>query len=145
MAVFMETIEALNGTLFDAGYQLMLGQSGYSAKREELLLEAIIGRRPDGIFLTGIMQQGKGRTRLLASGIPVVETWDLTPTPIDMLVGFSHLEIGHEVANFFIGKGRRRLGTVQAKDDRAKPRSGAFADVVSNTGLADVPTTNKRL
>src|SRR3546814_14021954 len=47
MSVFMETIEALNGTLFDAGYQLMLGQSGYSAKREELLLEAIIGRRPD--------------------------------------------------------------------------------------------------
>src|SRR3546814_390965 len=84
MSVFMETIEALNGTLFDAGYQLMLGQSGYSAKREELLLEAIIGRRPDGIFLTGIMQQGKGRTRLLASGIPVVETWDLTPTPLDI-------------------------------------------------------------
>ncbi len=45
MSVFMETIEALNSTLFDAGYQLMLGQSGYSADREELLLEAIIGRR----------------------------------------------------------------------------------------------------
>ena len=81
MSVFMETIEALNSTLFDAGYQLMLGQSGYSADREELLLEAIIGRRPDGIFLTGIMGAGKGRTRLVASGIPVVETWDLTPRP----------------------------------------------------------------
>ena len=102
MSVFMETIEALNSTLFDAGYQLMLGQSGYSADREELLLEAIIGRRPDGIFLTGIMGAGKGRTRLVASGIPVVETWDLTPTPIDMLVGFSHLDIGRAVAQFFV-------------------------------------------
>lgn len=88
MSVFMPTIEALNDTLFDAGYQLMLGQSSYSASREESLLEAIIGRRPDGIFLTGILRPGLGRTRLMASGIPVVETWDLTPTPIDMLVGF---------------------------------------------------------
>src|SRR3546814_18718318 len=88
MSVFMETIEALNGTLFDAGYQLMLGQSGYSAKREELMLEAIIGRRPDGIFLTGIMQQGKGRTRWMASGIPVVDTWAFTPTPTPLLLEF---------------------------------------------------------
>jgi LacI family gluconate utilization system Gnt-I transcriptional repressor len=28
MSVFMETVESLNNTLFDAGYQLMLGQSG---------------------------------------------------------------------------------------------------------------------
>lgn len=142
MSVFMETIEALNGTLFDAGYQLMLGQSGYSAVREELLLEAIIGRRPDGIFLTGIMQQGRGRTRLLASGIPVVETWDLTPTPIDMLVGFSHLDIGREVAQFFIGKGHRRLGIVQANDERANRRSRAFCDVVAQHGLAEVSIIN---
>ena len=88
ISVFNETIEALNNTLFDAGYQLMLGQSAYSADREELLLDSVIGRRPDGIFLTGVMQPGKGRTRLMASGIPVVETWDLTPTPIDMLIVF---------------------------------------------------------
>src|SRR3546814_7623033 len=88
------------------------------------------------------MQQGKGRTRLLASGIPVVETWDLTPTPIDMLVGFSHLEIGHEVANFFIGQGRRRLGIVQANDERANSRSGAFAEVVAQNGLGDVTISN---
>lgn len=126
MSVFMETIEALNSTLFDAGYQLMLGQSGYSADREELLLEAIIGRRPDGIFLTGIMGAGKGRTRLVASGIPVVETWDLTPTPIDMLVGFSHLDIGRAVAQFFVAKGRKRLALVTAEDERAARRAACL-------------------
>jgi LacI family gluconate utilization system Gnt-I transcriptional repressor len=142
MSVFMETIEALNATLFDAGYQLMLGQSGYSAVREELLLEAIIGRRPDGIFLTGILQQGKGRSRLLASGIPVVETWDLTPTPIDMLIGFSHQDIGREVARFFIGKGHRNLGIVQASDERAHRRSHAFCDAVTQQGLVQATIVN---
>jgi LacI family gluconate utilization system Gnt-I transcriptional repressor len=41
------------------------------------------------VVLTGVMRSPLARRRLLASGIPVVETWDLTPTPIDMLVGFS--------------------------------------------------------
>ncbi len=142
MSVFMPTIEALNDTLFDAGYQLMLGQSGYSASREESLLEAIIGRRPDGIFLTGILRPGLGRTRLLASGIPVVETWDLTPTPIDMLVGFSHNDIGREVARFLMGKGRQRLALIRAEDERADRRATAFADAVARAGLAPVVVVN---
>jgi LacI family gluconate utilization system Gnt-I transcriptional repressor len=136
VSVFMETIEALNGTLFDAGYQLMLGQSGYSAEREESLLEAIIGRRPDGIFLTGILPPGKARTRLLASGIPVVETWDLTPTPIDMLIGFSHSDIGREVAQFLLKKGYRQFAIVRAEDERADRRTVAFQDALSHQGVA---------
>lgn len=142
MSVFMETIESLNGALFDAGYQLMLGQSGYSASREESLLEAIIGRRPDGIFLTGILRSGKGRTRLLASGIPVVETWDLTPTPIDMLIGFSHTDIGREVARFLMGQGRRRLALIRAEDERADRRATAFMEAVAREGLAPVEVVN---
>jgi len=138
MSVFMETIESLNGTLFDAGYQLMLGQSGYSAEREELLLEAVVGRRPDGIFLTGIMAPGKSRTRLLASGIPVVETWDLTPTPIDMLIGFSHSDIGRAVAAFLMGKGRRHFAMVRANDERAYRRANAFAETVALSGQHEV-------
>jgi LacI family gluconate utilization system Gnt-I transcriptional repressor len=142
MSVFMPTIEALNDTLFDAGYQLMLGQSGYSAAREESLLEAIIGRRPDGIFLTGILHPGLGRTRLMASGIPVVETWDLTPTPIDMLVGFSHADIGREVARFLIAKGRRKLALIRAEDERADRRASAFIHAVERAGLAQVAVVN---
>jgi len=86
--VFLRTVQALTEALAERGYQLMLGQSGYDNSREDALLEAIIGRRPDGIVLTGIMHTPEGRKRLLAAAIPVVETWDLTPTPFDMLVGF---------------------------------------------------------
>ena len=142
VSVFMETIEALNGTLFDAGYQLMLGQSGYSADREELLLEAIIGRRPDGIFLTGILPPGKARTRLLASGIPVIETWDLTPTPIDMLIGFSHSDIGREVAKFLMDKGYKKFAIVHAEDERAGRLTVAYRDSVAQQGLPPVFIAN---
>jgi LacI family transcriptional regulator, gluconate utilization system Gnt-I transcriptional repressor len=148
--VFVETVRSLTEALAERGYQLMLGQSGYSGNREDALLEAIVGRRPDGIVLTGILHSDQGRRRLLASGIPVVETWDLTPTPIDMLVGFSHGEVGRAVARYLHAKGRRRLAVVSGDDERAQRRQQAFQAEAQALGLAPVrvatvaaPTTLK--
>jgi len=136
--VFLETVQSLTEALAQRGYQLMLGQGGYAGNREDALLEAIIGRRPDGIVLTGIMHSAQGRRRLVAAGIPVVETWDLTPTPIDMLVGFSHAEAGRAVAEFLHAKGRRRLGVVAGDDERAQRRQGAFQAAAQALGLEPV-------
>lgn len=137
--VFLATVQALTETLAEHGYQLMLGQAGYVGSREDALLEAIIGRRPDGIVLTGIMHSAEGRRRLLGCGIPVVETWDLTPTPIDMLVGFSHVEVGRAVARFLHAKGRRQLAVVSADDERARRRADAFRSAALALGQAEVP------
>ena len=68
--VFLQTVQSLTAALAERGYQLMLGQSGYSSDREDDLLGAIIGRRPDGIVLTGIMHSAEGRRRLLARRHP---------------------------------------------------------------------------
>jgi LacI family gluconate utilization system Gnt-I transcriptional repressor len=140
--VFSPTIDALTESLGQKGYQLMLGQTGYVGNREEALLEAIIGRRPDGIVLTGIVHPAQGRRRLVSSGIPVVETWDLTSTPLDMLVGFSHVEVGRAVARFLHGRGRRRLAIVAGDDERAHRRSEAFVETARALGLADVRILN---
>ncbi|MEP6874498.1 MAG: LacI family DNA-binding transcriptional regulator [Burkholderiales bacterium] len=136
--VFLKTVQSLTEALAERGYQLMLGQAGYAGSREDALLEAIIGRRPDGIVLTGIMHSTLGRKRLLAAGIPVVETWDLTPTPIDMLVGFSHVEVGRAVAAFLHARGRRRLAVVAGDDERAKRRHDAFQVAARALGLREV-------
>ena len=138
--VFMEMVQSLTHELDLAGYQLMLGQSGYTASREDALLDAIIGRRPDGIVLTGIMHSAEGRKRLLASGIPVVETWDLTPTPIDMLVGFSHTDAAAAVVRHLHAKGRKRLALLSGDDERAERRNRGFIAEAKALGLtADVP------
>jgi len=135
--VFLETVQSLTEALAERGYQLMLGQAGYGGGREDALLEAIIGRRPDGIVLTGILHSAEGRKRLMASGIPVVETWDLTPTPIDMLVGFSHVEVGRAVAAHLHGKGRCRLAVVAGDDERAARRGQAFVAAALALGLRE--------
>jgi LacI family transcriptional regulator, gluconate utilization system Gnt-I transcriptional repressor len=79
---------------------------------------------------------GRARTMLVASGIPVVETWDLSPTPIDMIIGFSHEDIGADVANYLYKKGYRTFGLVRANDERADRRSRAFNAALSKRRIA---------
>lgn len=137
--VFMPTVEALTEALAERGYHLMLGQSGYVGNREDALLEAILGRRPDGIVLTGTVHSDTLRRRLRASGTPVVETWDLSTDPIDMLVGFSHAEVGAAVARFLQQRGHRRLAVVAGNDDRARRRTEAFLAQAAVLKLPKVP------
>ena len=137
--VFLEMLQSLTEELARNGFQLMLGQSGYGTEREDALLDAIIGRRPDGIVITGIMHSPEARRRLAAAGIPVVETWDLTPTPIDMLVGFSHEKVGAAVADYLHFRGVRRAGFVSADDVRAGMRRQGFAQAAARHGIAGIP------
>lgn len=137
--IFLDTIQGLTDALDAHGYQLMLGQAGYKESREDALLDTIIGRRPTGIVLTGMMHSAEGRRRLINSGIPVVETWDLTPTPIDMLVGFSHERIGEAVAEFLHRRGRRRPAIISGDDPRAARRAAGFTQACRRLGLAWAP------
>ncbi|MEF7612700.1 LacI family DNA-binding transcriptional regulator [Aquincola sp. MAHUQ-54] len=134
--VFAELVQGLTAALHARGYQLMLGQTGYTESHEDELLRAVIGRRPDGILLTGVRHSPQARQRLAAAGIPVVETWDLTDQPIDMLVGFSHPAVGEAVCRYLHGRGRRRLAVIGGNDERSRRRSDAFCATARALGLA---------
>ncbi len=135
--LFGEMIQSLTDALHARGFQVVFGEVGYAASREDELLRAIVGRRPDGIVLTGVMHSPEGRHLLLASGIPVVETWDTTPTPIDMLVGLSHERLGEAVCRYLHGRGRRRLALVSGDDERAARRQRGFSGAARQLGLQE--------
>ncbi len=126
--VFQELVESLAESLKRSGYQLMIGQAGYDAAQEEELIKTIIQRRPDGIVLVGRVSSPGARNALLASRIPVVETWDFTDHPVDMLVGFSHGAIGASVAQFLHDRGHRHVAIITANDARAQARTAAFME-----------------
>ena len=139
-AMFVETVQSLGDQLAAHGYQLLLSLSGYSPTQESELVSAILSRQPDGIVLTGINHATETRKRLLSANIPVVETWDLTPTPIDMLVGFSHQKIGETIARHLYGKGYRRFGLVWADDERAAIRRAGLEAVLKEFGISGIPS-----
>lgn len=123
---FLPTIQTLTAELDQAGYQLVLGQAGYDHRREAALIDTLLGRRVDGIVFTGLLRDETTRARLRKLGLPVVETWDLTDKPCDMVVGFSHLAVGSAVAGYFRGKGWHDVAIATGDDERALRRRDGF-------------------
>lgn len=107
--MFVDTIQSLSDELAERGYHILLCVSGYTPQTEAELVATLLSRRPDGVVLTGIHHTAELKKVILNAAIPVVEIWDLTPTPIDMLVGFSHEKVGQAVADYLLEKGYRRL------------------------------------
>lgn len=136
--LFSDTFQAIAEQLAANGYQVLLGISGYEAKQEQELLDVILSRRPDGIILTGTVHTEPSRKRLRATGVPVVETWDVSDSPIDMLVGFSHEEVGRRVAHHLFGQGYRHFALLFVDDPRGKVRAQAFLETLQSHGITDV-------
>lgn len=133
---FLPTVQALTNELSVAGYQLLLGQTNYDADVEASVLNTMIGRQPDGIVITGLVQSDAARDRLRRSRIPVVETWDLSDQPIDKLVGFSHQKVGQALGEYFLNKGWTHIGIASGSDHRACMRRDGFIQALGR----DVPT-----
>ena len=123
---FLPTVQTLTEVLDLAGYQVILGQAGYDRSREGALLGTMIGRRVDGIVACGLLEDAAAAAQLQRLGIPVVETWDLSDRPLDMVVGFSHLKVGSAVAGHFLARGWQRAAIATADDQRASQRRDGF-------------------
>ncbi len=138
-SIFADTVQALIDTLTEAGHETLIGLTNYSADREEQLLDTILRRRPDGIVLTGTLHTKASRTRLSRSGIPIVESWDLAPRPLDMLVGFSHEAVGAAIARYLAAKGHRRFAVMTLGDPRGLRRCDSLAEELTSLGIGTAP------
>jgi LacI family gluconate utilization system Gnt-I transcriptional repressor len=125
--IFAGSLSALTDELDAAGYHVVLGLTGYGSDvAEEELVAAVLGRRPDGLLLTGTQHSPATMRRLAVAGVPVVEIWELTDAPADMVVGFDHAAIGAAVAALFLAQGYRRFAAIGADDPRAVARRRGF-------------------
>jgi LacI family transcriptional regulator, gluconate utilization system Gnt-I transcriptional repressor len=144
---FLPTLDALTETLGAAGYQLIIGQSGFDHSREDALIDTLLSRRPDGMVLIGPVHGERTRARLRASHIPVVEAWDLNDQPVNMVVGFSHLAVGQAVARYFLDKGVQRVGVATGNDPRGTTRLKGFVEAMGRdipVAIVDAPGTMRR-
>jgi LacI family gluconate utilization system Gnt-I transcriptional repressor len=135
-SAFLQAMQSMNGAFVERGYQVMLFERGYDRSRDDAVLDAVLARRPDGIALTGAIRTPGARERLRRSGLPVVETWDMTDDPVDMMVGFSHYEVGRAIARFLHARGRRRLAGIDSVESRTAARHAGFADEAKRLGIA---------
>lgn len=112
--LFSHVLDGVDRTLSRLGYQLMIGANNHSVEEEEAWVRQVISWRPAGLILSGRTHTPGTVDLLRQAASPVVEIWDLTTSPIDMSVGFSHFDCGAEMAQFLLRRERRRAGYVGA-------------------------------
>lgn len=137
--MFVDTIQALSDELALRGYHILLSVTGYSEQTEADLVATLLSRRPDGVVLTGIHHSAEMKKVIFNAAIPVVEIWDLTPTPLDMLVGFSHEKVGQATAEYLLQEGYRRPGLLWTPDRRADQRKHGLSEVFKRQGITHLP------
>jgi LacI family gluconate utilization system Gnt-I transcriptional repressor len=137
-SLFATSIQTFSDAMSRAGYQVLLGLAGYSEDDELRVLDAALSRRPEGVLLVGVARTAPLRARLLSLQLPTVETWDSTDLPVDMLVGFSHYDVGVAVAQHFVERGWRRPAIVSANDARARARHDGFVQTMARHGITDI-------
>lgn len=136
-SLFASTIQSLSDTLAEKGYSVMLGLTGARDEYVDQQVLSIIGRRPEGIILTGPTLSLETRRRLKNSEITSIETWDLPAEPIDLVVGFSHEAVGRAVAVHALKTGRRRAFVASASGVRALARRYGFAKAMMEGGAPE--------
>jgi LacI family gluconate utilization system Gnt-I transcriptional repressor len=140
-SVFAETVQGLSEGLQSRGFELMLASTGYSLEREEEQVRAVLGWSPDALAVTGRHHSPAARAMLMAAadgGTPIIEMWDLQARGAEFVqVGFSHAEVGREMARHLLDAGHRQLAYVDTgveADFRAHERGKAFIATARTSG-----------
>jgi LacI family transcriptional regulator, gluconate utilization system Gnt-I transcriptional repressor len=144
-AFFAETVATMQSELVAEGLQVLLGHSEYGEENEEALVRTALSWAPAAIVLTGLTHSPSTRKLIEASGVPVVEMWELGRDPIDMAVGFSHPQVGASAARHLLSKGRRSLAFLGARmqeDHRAAQRADGFEKACLAVGTGSCRVIN---
>ena len=139
-SIIADTVQGIADGLRTAGYQLLLGSSAYDPTDEAALLDAMASWRPAGMILAPAAGVGPKVRALGATGMPVVEIWEISGAPVDMAVGFSNFDAAYAMTRHLHGQGYRRIAFVRssrAPDHGVLNRVKGYAAAVEDLGLAE--------
>ncbi|MBX3576736.1 MAG: LacI family DNA-binding transcriptional regulator [Rhizobiaceae bacterium] len=137
--VFAEVVRGIYDGLGDTHLQVQLGNTHYSGLEEERLLQVFLSQKPSALIVSGIDQTPAARALLESAGCPVVQIMEIGPDPVDMMIGFSHLEGGRAVTRHMIEAGYRKVGFIGARmDPRSQRRLAGYRAAMEAAGLYDV-------
>ncbi len=135
--VFSDLFEAMRAIISRAGFQTVFDTTEYDADREEAWVERMMAWRLAGLVLSGVDHSEKTSTILRRSPMPVLELWDHTATPIDMVVGIDHFAAGLEMGRVLVERGYTRpawIGAEVGYDTRAEQRLSGFSKAFADAG-----------
>jgi LacI family gluconate utilization system Gnt-I transcriptional repressor len=134
--VFADYINALHDNLLPAGYQVLILSTRYSEAEEEKAIATLLGQHPEAIIIVGVDQSEHARRLLESSGVPVVQTFQLTDKPIDINLGLDQEQGAYEATKALIDLGHTRVGVIASRlDARARARLDGYSRAMREAGL----------
>ena len=141
-AIFANSVNALQHTLAESGYTLLLGSHGYDPAVELEVTRELIERGADGIVFVGTDRDPQIYRMLATFRIPYVLTWSLDPSGQHPCIGFNNRDAAIHVTRYLLDLGHRQFGVISglaAHNDRVRERLAGVRDALRASGLELAP------
>ena len=138
-AIFANTAHALQKTLDDAGYTLLLASHEFDAEVEARVTRALIERGVDGLVLLGATHHPSVMRMLETQQIPYVLTWALDASGRHPCVGFDNCAAAIRITRHLLDLGHREFAMISGiteGNERAAERLAGVRQALSDRGIA---------
>jgi LacI family transcriptional regulator, gluconate utilization system Gnt-I transcriptional repressor len=136
--VFSDVLRGIYDALDGSRYSIQLANTRYSIFQEEKLLRLFLAQKPTGLIVTGINQTAESRSIMESVACPIVQIMEIGPSPIDMMIGFSHYEAAKAGISHLLEQGYRRIGFLGARmDPRVQRRLEGYQAAMNDAALFD--------
>jgi LacI family gluconate utilization system Gnt-I transcriptional repressor len=134
--VFSDVLRGIYDALDGSRYSIQLANTRYSILLEERLLRLFLAQKPAGLIVTGINQTADSRKIMEAVDCPIVQIMEIGPSPVDMMIGFSHFDASKAAISHLLEQGYRKIGFLGARmDPRVQRRLDGYQAAMTEAGL----------
>lgn len=137
--IFAVSIQSLQQTLWERGYQLLVASHDYRPAREVDVLRAIVERGVDGIVLVGTDHADEVFDLPRQYGLPFVLSWAMSDARPGQCVGFSYHDAAYRMADLVARRGHTRVALCPGMaegNERVRARIHATREALKAHGLA---------
>lgn len=136
--VFADVLRGIYDGLAATHLQIQVADTRYSLAEEERLIAQFLSQKVAGLIVSGVNQSAKSLSMLAEASCPIVQIMDTTPHPIDILVGFSHVDAARAITQHLLDMGYRKIGFLSGPmHRRAHGRLNGYREVLEEAGLYD--------
>ena len=139
--IFASSVNSLQMSLWQRGYQLLIASHNYDWDREAIVAQSMVEKGIDGLILVGTEHHPSVYEVLRRRQIPYVLTWSKDLTDYPYCVGFSNETAAYNLAKLVLSKGHRKIAICSGDflhNERAKARVQGTLRACTEFGV-DVP------
>lgn len=137
-AIFANTTHALQKTLDEAGYTLLLACHEFDAEAEARMTQALIERGVDGLVLLGTSHRPAVFRMIETHQVPYVLTWALDASGEHPCVGFDNRAAAIRMTRYLLELGHREFAMISGiteGNERAGERLEGVREALAAAGI----------